>query len=823
MDGADAFEGAAAGAAKPPTTPQARPQRFGSRTVTSTASSIRNLTPGKVSAALVSADNGDPSVLFSLLDEVEDRDLHLVAVLGTRKRAVANLAWEIEPATERRRDRKIAEQLTELVEQIANFEDGLVDLLDAVSKGVAFAELPWEQRGGLWMVPQLDYRPQRWFRPDEDDPTVWRVLEMGHSSGMEMDPGRFIVHRSRAKAGVDVKAGLGRVLLWWYLFKSYAVKDWVSFLELFGAPLRVGKVPPGASESDIDDLYTALTQLGISATAVVPDGFDVQLVEAKGAGASAGTGPHEALIKMVERGMSKAVLGQTLTTEEGSNGARALGQVHNEVRQDLVESDAKQLAATLTSQLLAPMVRFNWGTDVLVPRFVFDTEPPADGKAVAETQKVRAEVFQRAINMGVPVPLAQVLEELGIEEARDGDEVLQSASVKSEDAGSQDDMAEPPSGPAEQVEAGGGPVSTPSSVAAGSAAGATPRPGGVHVHVNRNAAPWGASQGVVCGLHGVAFSADDPLQRQAEDLLGQYRAGVTGAWGELVKVIREGLVATGSPAAAQARFEALISELDLDDLAGELADATLHAELAGRLQAMTGDGSQAVQGLPRVPPEKAIDFWLDKGVVSQEAFYALAGEHRARAFTMARFTTLGGLQAAWDGIRAALEDGETLGEFEERLERAWRREGLAPDKPWRVENAYRNNVFTALSVGRDRVQTSPDAKRRRPYGRYNHVDGLNGRVNHIAMDGRVYHLDDPMWKIWGTPNGHGCRCYRTAHTATEVAQNRWEISSELPLDLGTGKPVMPDEGWRVNPALEPYEYDESAFPESWRDALKELR
>ena len=39
-----------------------------------------------------------------------------------------------------------------------------------------------------------------------------------------------------------------RIVSWMYLFKNYTVKDWVSFCEVYGMPLRIGKYDPGASE-----------------------------------------------------------------------------------------------------------------------------------------------------------------------------------------------------------------------------------------------------------------------------------------------------------------------------------------------------------------------------------------------------------------------------------------------------------------------------------------------------------------------------------------------------------------------------------------------
>ncbi len=47
----------------------------------------------------------------------------------------------------------------------------------------------------------------------------------------------------------------------------------------------------------------------------------------------------------------------------GTTGSLAAGQVHNEVRHDLLESDAKALAKTIKMQLIWPLVGFNFGWD----------------------------------------------------------------------------------------------------------------------------------------------------------------------------------------------------------------------------------------------------------------------------------------------------------------------------------------------------------------------------------------------------------------------------------------------------------------------------
>jgi phage gp29-like protein len=63
-------------------------------------------------------------------------------------------------------------------------------------------------------------------------------------SGIDPPPFECVYHRCRARSGYDTWAGIMRVWAWMYLFKNYAVKDWGSFAEVYGMPLKVGKFQP---------------------------------------------------------------------------------------------------------------------------------------------------------------------------------------------------------------------------------------------------------------------------------------------------------------------------------------------------------------------------------------------------------------------------------------------------------------------------------------------------------------------------------------------------------------------------------------------------
>jgi len=286
--------------------------------------------------------------------------------------------------------------------------------MDAVGKGYACLEIEWARDGRQWRPHKLTARPQRWFKVDAATRTQLRLRD-NSADGAALWPFGWIVHEHKAKSGYLSRAGLHRVLAWPYLFKHYATRDLAEFLEIYGLPLRVGKYPAGASDAEKSALLRAVVNLGHNAAGIMPQGMAIDFQKA----ADGTEGPFLAMISWAERSISKAVLGSTLTTQEGATGTQALGIVHNEVRRDILRSDARQVAATITRDLLYPLAALNLGaTDPRrVPKFVFDVAEPEDLQALAAH-------LPKLASAGVAIPVSYVRKKLRIPEPDDGEEVL---------------------------------------------------------------------------------------------------------------------------------------------------------------------------------------------------------------------------------------------------------------------------------------------------------------------------------------------------------------------------------------------------------------
>jgi phage gp29-like protein len=202
-----------------------------------------------------------------------------------------------------------------------------------------------------------------------------------------------------------------------YLLKNYAMKDWAAFNEVFGMPLRLGKYDPMASPADREALIQAIRNLGSDAAGVISKNTEIEFVEATSR-LSGNSNPYQVLAEFCNREMSKAILGQTLTTDTtGTTGTYAAARVHSQVRRDLVQADAQALAQTLREQLLRPLVGFNFGWDKPVPWFRFRYEEEEDLKTLSE-------VYTNLAKIGVPLSWEHVAERFGIPLPQKGEQLI---------------------------------------------------------------------------------------------------------------------------------------------------------------------------------------------------------------------------------------------------------------------------------------------------------------------------------------------------------------------------------------------------------------
>lgn len=390
------------------------------------------LTPAKLAEILKAAEHGDLTALADLAEDIEEKDGHIFAELSKRKTALLTVPWKITPprnATDA--EIKDAELINEILADANCIDDIILDMADAILKGYSYLEMQWHRDDNLWLPHSIIQRPQRWFQLNPDDQNEIRLRNQTYE-GAELRPFNWIKHEHKVKSGYIGRANLVRVLVWSFLFKNYSVRDLAEFLEIYGLPLRLGKYSTGANDGEKRSLLRALMSIGHNAGGIIPKGMDIEFHNA----ANGQADPFELMINWCERTASKAILGATLTSQaDGKSSTNALGNVHNDVRLELRNSDLRQVASTLTRDLIMPLYLLNgksYSNNRRLPRFEFDTQEPED-------LKLFSEALPPLVEQGMKIPLSWAHEKLQVPLPKDDEEILGTSAVPDGKTGENND------------------------------------------------------------------------------------------------------------------------------------------------------------------------------------------------------------------------------------------------------------------------------------------------------------------------------------------------------------------------------------------------
>jgi phage gp29-like protein len=423
---------------------QAGPTLGGVRNIYSTLHPERDLTPEKLTSILQVAEYGDPYLYLELAEAMEEKDLHYLSVIGTRKHAIAALDFTVMAASQSKEDLMARDLVNEqLLEGELDLPSAVTDQLDALGKGFSVLEIIWD---GIeqWWPRQLKWRDPRWFAFDwiSGEQTLVRTLKTegqnvggpgtmnflvrdtssGQQIGIQpatapLEPFRFCTHFAKAKAGLPIRGGLARAAAYSYLFKNYILKDWVTFAEAYGQPLRLGKYGPGASAQDKQQLLNAVMNIGTDCAAIIPESMMIEFIKAD---MNASTELFERFLEYTDKQVSKAVLGQTMTSDvpkSGGLGGAGAAKVHDMVRHDIADDDARKLAKTWNRDLVKPIVDINLGPRRSYPQIMI-------GFPDEENLEMLGKSLSVFVDRGLRVKQQEIAAKFGIELGKEDDDIL---------------------------------------------------------------------------------------------------------------------------------------------------------------------------------------------------------------------------------------------------------------------------------------------------------------------------------------------------------------------------------------------------------------
>jgi len=374
---------------------------------------------------------------LKLYDEV-DRDAHAGSVLQTRYLAVVGKEWDIIPAASQKtpgrpsantREKVVADFVSSILEN-CNFDRARGELMQGILYGYYVNEVIWKVKDNALAIDKMiGKHPRRFIFTPERELRLLTLQSM--IDGESLPPRKFIVF-GFGDSDNPYGKGLGRRLWWPVWFKKHGIRYWSVFLEKFGMPTAVGKYPMGATPEQKKTLLEALDAIQSETGITMPDDMAVEFLEAK----RAGTVTHENFEEYMDRQISKAVLGQTATTE-GTAGKLGNEKAQEEVRQDILEADADLLDGCLNETLVKWIVDYNFPGVTDYPKIkTFAAQKPDLGK--------QSEIDERNVKSGVKIPMRYFYETYGypVPEGNEEIAVAQAATAKAP-AGSKPEFAEP--------------------------------------------------------------------------------------------------------------------------------------------------------------------------------------------------------------------------------------------------------------------------------------------------------------------------------------------------------------------------------------------
>jgi phage gp29-like protein len=367
------------------------------------------------------ANGRSQASVYELFAEMEQKDGHLFSVLQTRIQGLLGLGRRVVAGGRTERDQRAAELVGELWAAVPRPGALLRALLDAVPKGFAAVELVWDYDAqGRMTVADWVAHPQEYFGFGSDGELLLLCppfrSESADANTAVLPPGRAVATAAALRPaperkfllcrfGADARNRYGRGLClhayWYYWFKKNTVRFWAVYNERFGSPLAVAKTAAGTPDDERERLLETLRALQADTGVVVPETVTLSLLES----ARPGAAPFREFADWCNDEMSKIVLGATLTSGEGRrSGSMALGTVHETVRRDLLQADARLLEETVGTL-------FRWMADLnmpgaAAPRLAIDTSTPANLREQAEVDRI-------LVTLGVPLSLPELHERYG--------------------------------------------------------------------------------------------------------------------------------------------------------------------------------------------------------------------------------------------------------------------------------------------------------------------------------------------------------------------------------------------------------------------------
>lgn len=247
----------------------------------------------------------------------------------------------------------------------------LSQAMDAFAKGWSIQETVYAPEGRRFWIAAVRSKDPAMFgvRLDPFGRATGLTLEVPGESSRDLPISKFVVYRHRGGYGRPKgRSDLDAAHAHWES-KRKLMSSWQRHLEKFATPTMMARCDTTVTTGERSEIVRVLDDLRSNSSITIPAGADVSPL----VGDRAASNVYMDAIDFHNREIARAILGQTLTTDEGRRvGSLAMGKVHLQVLTLQLEALRRELAdVVMTEGVIRPLVELNFGPGP-VPRFEFE-------------------------------------------------------------------------------------------------------------------------------------------------------------------------------------------------------------------------------------------------------------------------------------------------------------------------------------------------------------------------------------------------------------------------------------------------------------------
>ena len=315
---------------------------------------LRGMSLPKLVSLLEAGERGRYADLQWFYHYMERSDAMVFSVMQRRKAALLSCDWDVKQVSgfgvqcsgkATGVDQVLADEqaamLREAYDRIENLRDAVGFLFSGFFRGYAHLEKHFTDSG---MIQRLE-PVEQWFWVRDGMYGPWEYNQNAVSCryrGVPIEPGNFVI--------LDTVA-LNRLLSMQYLARSLTLKDWDSWLEVYGIPSVFLVGPPNTPEAKEEEYQRIAEQLISDGRGYLPYGSDIKYVNGGG-----NRPPFKERIEYLDRQITLVATGGLLTMLAEAGSGTLAGNAHADTFTQISRGDALTVSEVLQEHVDAPLL-----------------------------------------------------------------------------------------------------------------------------------------------------------------------------------------------------------------------------------------------------------------------------------------------------------------------------------------------------------------------------------------------------------------------------------------------------------------------------------